>query len=100
MNDHTYTADGFTNIDEVSELIEYELPDGDYDTIAGFVVERLGYIPHPGEHPVVTEGPFTFTVQEVEDKRISKILIVHEAEAAKQGEGSGSGTETPHPQQA
>lgn len=100
VNDHTYTVDGFTNIDEVSELIEYELPDGDYDTIAGFVVERLGYIPHPGEHPVVTEGPFTFTVQEVEDKRISKILIVHEAEAAKQGEGFGSGTETPHPQQA
>ncbi len=90
VNDHTYTVDGFTNIDEVSELIEYELPEGDYDTIAGFVMERLGYIPHPGEHPVVTQGPFTFTVQEVEDKRISKILIVHEAEAAPKEENSDS----------
>lgn len=84
VNDHTYTVDGFTNIDEVSDLIGMELPEGDYDTIAGYVVEKLGYIPHPGDHPVVKEGSCTFTVEEVEDKRIAKILIVREDPPAKQ----------------
>ena len=38
-------------------------------------MERLGRIPQPGEHSVVTFENVTFTVEEVEDRRISEILI-------------------------
>lgn len=74
-SDNKFTVDGATNIDEISDLVGIDLPEGDYDTIAGLVVEILGRIPKPGEHPAVTVQNLTMTVQEVEDRRIAKILI-------------------------
>lgn len=62
------------------------MPEGDYDTIAGMVVELLGRIPKPGEHPTVTWENLTFTVEEVEERRISKLLIVKDPEYQKEKE--------------
>ena len=75
LSDNSFTVDGSTALDEVSDLVGVTLPEGDYDTVAGFLVEQLGRIPQPGEHPVVTFQNITFTVEEVEDRRISEILI-------------------------
>lgn len=75
VSDNSFTVDGATNIDEISDLVGIDLPEGDYDTIAGLVVEMLGRIPDPGEHPSVTVRNLTLTVQEVEDRRIAQILI-------------------------
>ena len=76
VSDNAYTVDGSTNIDEISDLVGVELPEGDYDTVAGLVVETLGRIPKENEHPSITIENLTFTVEKVEDKRIAKILIV------------------------
>ena len=78
VNDNTFTVDGTTSIDEISELIGIDLPEGEYDTIAGLLVENLGRIPRPGEHPSITIDHVRFTVDEVEDRRIARILIVKE----------------------
>ena len=78
VNDNTFTVDGATSIDEISELIGIELPEGEYDTIAGLLVENLGRIPRSGEHPSITIDHVRFTVDEVEDRRITRILIVKE----------------------
>ena len=75
VSENSFTVDGATALDEISELIGFELPEGDYDTIAGMIVDMLGYIPEDHTHPVVEEGNSTFTVLEVEDQRISKILV-------------------------
>ena len=75
VNDTTFTVDGTTALDEVSDLIGFDLPEGDYDTIAGMAVSILEYIPQPDEHPVVRVKNAVFTVLEVEDRRISKLLI-------------------------
>ncbi len=63
-------------IDELKE-------DDDFDTIAGFVLSLLGYIPQSDEHPVVTFKNLKFTVIEMEDRRISRIRldILPEAES-------------------
>ena len=37
------------SIDEANEDLELNLPSGDFDTLAGFVLDRLGHIPHEGE---------------------------------------------------
>jgi putative hemolysin len=68
-------VDGTTALGEVSDLIGFELPEGDYDTIAGMAVSILEYIPQPDEHPVVRVKNAVFTVLEVEDRRISKLQI-------------------------
>ncbi len=76
VSENAFTVDGSTSIDEISDLMQVHLPEGDYDTIAGLVVELLGRIPKVGERPTVTYKSLTFTVEEVEERRISKLLIV------------------------
>lgn len=75
VSENCFTVDGTASVDEVSEMIGYHIPEGDYETVAGFIVTTLGMIPSQGENPVVESGCCTFTVSEVEDRRVSKILI-------------------------
>ncbi|MBW7573085.1 hemolysin family protein [Caproiciproducens faecalis] len=75
VDDHKFTVDGGTSIDEISDLVGVDLPEGDYDTIAGLVVEMLGRIPRPDENPSIQIENLILTVQKVEERRISKILI-------------------------
>lgn len=75
INDNTFTVDGTTDIDEIDALIGADLPDGDYDTLAGFIISRLGYLPKNGDMDTVEYENLKFTVLAVEDKRISKVRI-------------------------
>ena len=58
-------------VPELDQLKE----DDDYDTIAGFVLSLLGYIPQEGQQPHVTFNQLKFTVLEIKDRRISKIRL-------------------------
>lgn len=75
LAENKFTVDGVTPIDEIEDLVGVELPETEYDTIAGLMMERLGRVPSPGEHPSVTIPPLTLTVGAVSDRRITKILI-------------------------
>ncbi len=76
VNDNTFTIDGTTSIYEVSDLLDIELPEGDYDTLAGYIVSTLGRIPTENEHPTVTYENAEFTVEQVIDRRITKVHVV------------------------
>ena len=76
MSETEFTVDGTASVDEVSDLTGVELPEGDYDTIAGLVTEQLGRLPKSGEHPQVKLAGMTITVLEVEDQRIARLLLV------------------------
>ena len=75
INDNTFTVEGTTNLDEIDELIGADIPDGDYDTIAGFIISELGYLPKDGDMDTVELDNLKFTVLAVEDKRIAKVRI-------------------------
>ena len=49
INKFTFKVDGGMDINEAKEAFEIDLPDGDYETVAGFVLEHLGHIPITGE---------------------------------------------------
>lgn len=74
IDDKTFTFDGMADIDEVEKILGVSLPEGDYDTLAGFVINLLGYLP-TGEkdNEVVSYENITFTVLEVDERRIEKI---------------------------
>ncbi len=75
INDTTFTVEGTTDLDEIDELIGAQIPDGDYDTIAGFIISRLGFLPKDGDMDTVEVENIKLTVLSVEDKRIAKIRI-------------------------
>ena len=74
INDNIYTVEGVTDVDEVSELIGKELPEGDYNTLGGFLIAQLGYIPKDGGD-VVEYKNLKFTVLGVDERRIDKVKI-------------------------
>lgn len=77
VDDTTFTVDGATDIDELSEILDVPLPDdGDYETIAGLIIDILGYIPSEEEHPSIVVNNVEFTVLEVEDRRIASVKVV------------------------
>ena len=74
IDEKTYTFDGVTDIEEFQEIVGVVLPEGDYDTLAGFVISLLGYIPS-GHNESVSYENLTFTVLSVEDRRIDQIRV-------------------------
>jgi putative hemolysin len=76
--DNRYNVDGTASVEEISDLTGVELPEGDYETIAGLMMEQLGRIPKPGEHPHVKVKNLTLTVAEMDDRRIARIIIEKE----------------------
>ena len=73
-----YQIDGETDPEDVLELFGYCLPeDHEYDTIAGFVTDLLGYIPEDTEKtPQVDYEDVRCVVTEVSDNCISRIIAV------------------------
>ena len=49
IGENIYEVDAGIAISEANEDLGLEIPEGDYQTLAGFVLERLGHIPREGE---------------------------------------------------
>ncbi|MGN1316834.1 MAG: hemolysin family protein [Acutalibacteraceae bacterium] len=75
IDENTFTVEGTIDIEEINELIGKELPEGDYETLAGFIMDELQCIPKNGEMNEVVFENVKFTVLEVEDRRIEKIKV-------------------------
>ncbi len=75
VNDNLFTVDGTTNIEEVNELVGDIIPEGDYETIGGFIISRLGYLPKNGGMDVVEYENLKLTILNVEDRRIGKVRV-------------------------
>lgn len=64
---------GSLRIERLGEVFGAELPDGEYETVAGFVLDRLGHIPEPGERVEFDE--WELTVTRVEGARITELAL-------------------------
>lgn len=77
---------GLASRSEVEDATGFEMPDGHYETLAGFLLDRLERIPEGGEH--VSYDGWEFKVVEMEGRRISQVLCV--APTAPAGEEHAS----------
>jgi putative hemolysin len=75
INDTTFEVDGITDIEEVEECTGKKFPEGDYDTIGGYIISVLGFLPQDGEMNEVTFENVKFTVLNVEERRIGKVKV-------------------------
>lgn len=76
IDNSTFMVDGHVGLAIINELLDMKLPEGDYDTLAGFVVAQLGRIPSEDERPIVEYHNIVFQVEVVEERRIAKVRIV------------------------
>ncbi|MFC2025427.1 transporter associated domain-containing protein [Chloroflexota bacterium] len=84
INEYTFQVDGGMRIEEANEEMELELPEGDYETVAGFILSLLGHIPKLNEQ--LRYKGLKLVVMEMKGRKIEKVLLTKErqAEAAQE----------------
>jgi len=80
LPDGSYRVAGRVSIDELNGSLDWELPKGDFETVAGLVLSTVNRIPSVGE--VFQVGRYTFTVLEADERRILRVRISPPAPAA------------------
>ena len=91
LGDNTFQVEAAMSIDEANEELELNLPDGDFDTLAGFVLDKLGHIPDEGE--ILEYEDLKIEVIEMRALKIETIKVTRAStvEYGWQGYTSGNG---------
>ena len=66
-------VDGLLNLDEFAEQTGIRLPEGPYETVAGYVLAALGEVPAPGDS--VPVPGYIITVTEMDARRIARLRV-------------------------
>ena len=75
LDDNTYLIDGRVSLYEMKKILDIELPEGDYETLSGYLIEKLGRLPEEDEHPVIEDEHLTYKIEEYEDRRIKWVKV-------------------------
>ena len=67
-------VEGTIHADDLAEATGWELPEGPYETLAGFLLDRLGHLPVPGERVVDPDG-WVFEVLQMDKHRIAAVRV-------------------------
>lgn len=73
IDDNTFLINGNVSIYDLKKILNTEIPEGDYDTLSGYLIELIGHIPLDNEKPVIETSKVTYKIEEYEDKRIIKV---------------------------
>ncbi len=71
--DGGYIVDGSTEISVLNDTLNWDLPGGDFETLAGLAIDRLERIPNSGDQVVV--GSYRITVKEANKRKIQSLII-------------------------
>lgn len=71
IDENTFRISGSVSIFDLRKILEIEdIPEGDYDTLSGYLIELLGRIPEDDEMPEIETDKVTYKIEDYEDKRI------------------------------
>lgn len=76
LDQYTFQIDGSMRVDEVNERMELGIPEGDYETVAGFILHLLGRIPKQGEQ--LKYKDLKIVITKVAGVKIDEILVTKE----------------------
>lgn len=71
--DGGYLVEGNTEISVLNDALNWDLPSGDFETLAGLAIDRLERIPNSGDQIIV--GPYRITVKEASKRKIQSLII-------------------------
>ncbi|SDP00944.1 putative hemolysin [Nakamurella panacisegetis] len=86
-------VDGLLNLDDFREATGLDLPPGPYNTVAGYLMARLGRLPVEGDAVVVDSR--TLTVTSMDERRIARIKVGSTVSAHRQADSPNDGTTAP-----
>jgi len=83
INEYTFSIDGSMRIEEANEEMGLNLPEGEYETVAGFILDLLGRIPKQGQQ--LKYKKLKLVITEMRGRKIEKILLTKEKNAKTAG---------------
>ncbi len=87
IDESTILVDARLEAEAIEEYFNLELPEGDFESVGGFIINQLGKIPKTGEE--VTYQNLKITVKSADERRIDKALITCCKPAPDESEESG-----------
>ena len=82
VDENTFLLDAGMPINQLNSQLNLGLPLGEYQTLAGFLLERLGHVPEVGEHTNFRD--LRFTVQRMEGVKIEEVEVLRLAPVQEQ----------------
>lgn len=73
LGENRHLIPGNIRIDEMAAYLRIDLPEGEYETVAGWLMDRLGRIPKRGDR--VEHDGRSFRVRRMERRRVKEILV-------------------------
>jgi putative hemolysin len=91
IDERTFQVDGGMRIEEANEEMGLGLPEGEYETVAGFILDLLGYIPKMGQR--LKYQDLRIAITEMRGLKIESIRVTREkpSEEPAKGETGGLG---------
>lgn len=87
IDENTYIIDGGMPIYECNKILDIDIPEGDYDTLSGYLLDELGRIPSEKEKPVLELDDVVYKIEKIKNKRIIKVKVcITDANAEKKEE--------------
>jgi CBS domain containing-hemolysin-like protein len=80
IDDNTFEVDGGLDVEEANEELSLELPTGEYQTVAGFILSHLGRIPKQGAQ--FKYRNLKFVISQMRGMKIEKVVVTKESDAA------------------
>ena len=77
-SDGSYIMDGYTQLDDIEDMLNISFADEDSDTLSGFIISRMEHLPEDNEQFEVWYSGYRFSVLEVDNKRVKKVRVTYE----------------------
>lgn len=75
IGEDAYRISGTTDLQDVEEQLEITFEEAeDYDTLGGYLIGQMGRIPEDDEQPEVAVGGWLFRIENIEEKRIERVV--------------------------
>lgn len=78
IGDYEYVISGRFEVDKLNSEFELDIPEGEYETISGFILMYHNTI--PALHDIIEVEQFTFTILEVTEKKIETVKLMVDPE--------------------
>ncbi|MCI8700128.1 MAG: HlyC/CorC family transporter [Clostridia bacterium] len=88
IDENTFLINGSVSINDLKKILQVDIPDGDYETLSGYLLDLIGRVPEEQELPMVETDKVVYKIEEFEDKRILWVKACIVNEVSQQEDGS------------
>ena len=74
VSEREYIIEGSMNLDDLNDRLDLDLNSEEYDSLGGFIIERLDRLPEAGDS-IVTEEGIRMVVEKLDKNRIEKVHV-------------------------